>query len=166
MDRYIGRFFPLLTTKKDDSKHIISVLRIYFAQWGIPVELTTDGASVYVSEDMEEFLSRYGMGVKHRVSSNYYPRGNNKSDVAVKSAKQLAMGNCFPMGPLIQTGSWGLSSYTGIKHTLCLDSALPKLSRSISYGITFPYNLRNFNPGQRGTKKLTKKSEPSRNSMF
>ena len=41
-----------------------------------------------------------------------------------------------------------------------------KLSRSISYGITFPYNLRNFNPGQRGTKKLTKKSEPSRNSMF
>ena len=98
--RYIGWFFPLLTAKRDDSKQILSVLRISFAQWGIPVEFTTDGAFVYVSEDMEEVLSRYVMGVKHRVSSNYYPRGNKRSDVLVKSAKQLVMDNLSPNGSL------------------------------------------------------------------
>ena len=39
------------------------------------------------------------MGVKHRVSSNYQ-RGNKRSDVAVKSAKQWVMDNLSPNGSL------------------------------------------------------------------
>ena len=97
VDRYSG-WLSLFSLQKDDSKHIISVLRNYFARWGIPVELTTDGASVYVSQEMEQFLSRYG--VKHRVSSSYYPRGNKRSEVAVKSAKRLVMDNLSPNGSL------------------------------------------------------------------
>lgn len=83
---------------KDDSKHIICVLRNYFSRWGIPVNITTDGASVYVSQEMEDFLSRYG--VHHRVSSSYYPRGNKRSEVAVKSGKRLVMENLGPNGSL------------------------------------------------------------------
>ena len=97
VDRYSG-WLSLFTLAKDDSKHIISVLRNYFARWGIPVELTTDGASVYISQEMEQFLSRYG--VRHRVSSYYYPRGNKLSEVAVKSGKRLVMDNLSANGSL------------------------------------------------------------------
>ena len=96
-DRYSG-WLSIFSLAKDDSKHIISVLRTYFSRWGIPVYLTTDAASVYVSQEMENFLSRYG--VHHRVSSSYYPRGNKRSEVAVKSGKRLIMENLGPGGSL------------------------------------------------------------------
>ena len=97
VDRYSG-WLSLFSLAKDDSKHIIKVLREYFTRWGIPVNLTTDGASVYVSQEMEEFLLRYG--VSHRVSSAYYPRGNKRSEVAVKSGKRLVMENLGSNGSL------------------------------------------------------------------
>ena len=59
VDRYSG-WLSLFSLAKDDSKHIINVFRTYFSRWGIPVSITTDGASVYVSQEMENFLARYG----------------------------------------------------------------------------------------------------------
>ena len=97
VDRYSG-WLSLFSLAKDDSAHVINVLRSYFCRWGIPVELTTDGASVFVSYEMEQFLLRYG--VKHRVSSAYYPRGNKRSEVAVKSGKRLIMDNLASNGSL------------------------------------------------------------------
>ena len=96
-DRYSG-WLSLFNLAKDDSKHIITVLRNYFSCWGIPVTITTDGASIYVSQEIEEFLARYG--VTHRVSSSYYPRGNKRSEVAVKSGKRLIMDNLGHNGSL------------------------------------------------------------------
>ena len=43
---------------KDDSAHIIAVLRQYFIRWGAAKEITSDGASVFCSEAMESFLRR------------------------------------------------------------------------------------------------------------
>ena len=97
VDRYSG-WLSLFSLAKDDSKHITNVFRNYFSRWGIPVSITTDGASVYVSQEMENFLARYG--VHHRVSSYYYPRGNKRSEVAVKSGKRLVMDNLGPSGSL------------------------------------------------------------------
>ena len=97
VDRYSG-WLSLFVLQKDDTKHVVKVLREYFSRWGIPVNLTTDGASVYVSQEMEEFLLRYG--VTHRVSSAYYPRGNKRSEVAVKAAKRLVMDNLASSGSL------------------------------------------------------------------
>ena len=88
VDRYSG-WLSLFSLPKDGSKNVIKTLHDYFSTWGIPVNLTTDGASVYVSEEMEQFLLSYG--VSHRVSSAYYPRGNKLSEVAVKSAKRLIL---------------------------------------------------------------------------
>ena len=96
-DRYSG-WLSVFSLAKDDSKHVISVLRSYFARWGIPTNFTTDAASVYVSREMESFLARYG--VHHRVSSSYYPTGNKRSEVAVKSAKRMIMENLTPSGSL------------------------------------------------------------------
>ena len=44
--------------KKDDSYHVIEVLRDYAAIWGIPDLLTSDGASVFVSQEMQVLLTR------------------------------------------------------------------------------------------------------------
>ena len=65
----------------------MSILREYFCRWGIPVNFATDGASVFVSQEMEMFLTKYG--VSHRVSSYYYPRSNKCTKVAVKSGGSL-----------------------------------------------------------------------------
>ena len=76
----------------------MSILREYFSRWGIAVNLTTDGASIFVSQKIESFLKRYG--VTHRVSSSYYPRGNKRAEVAVKSSKRLILDNISSDGSL------------------------------------------------------------------
>ena len=78
--------------------HVIAALREYFARWGIAKELTSDGASVFTSAECKAFFYRWG--VRHRVSSAYYPRANKRSEVAVKSAKRLVMENLGPKGQL------------------------------------------------------------------
>ena len=83
---------------KDDSAHVISVLRHYFTRYGIAKEVTSDGQKVLCSAAVEEFLARWG--VKHRISSAYYPRANKRSEVAVKQAKRLVTGNLGPRGEL------------------------------------------------------------------
>ena len=96
-DRY-SNWLSIFRLAKDDSAHIINVLRQYFARWGVAKEITSDGAPVFTSSAMEDFLSRWG--VKHRVSSAYYPRANKRAELAVKSAKRLIRGNLGPRGSL------------------------------------------------------------------
>ena len=96
-DRY-GNWLSIFKLKKDDSVHVIEALRRYFSRWGVAVNITTDGASVFTSAAMKVFLSRWG--VQHRVSSAYYPRANKRAEVGVKSAKRLVMDNLGPGGSL------------------------------------------------------------------
>ena len=96
-DRY-SNWLSIFKLKKDDSYHIIEVLRQYFSRWGVAVNITTDGASVFTSTEVKDFLERWG--VEHRVSSAYYPRANKRSEIGVKSAKRLIMDNLGPNGSL------------------------------------------------------------------
>ena len=96
-DRY-SNWLSIFKLKKDDSYHIMEVLRKYFSRWGVAVNITTDGASVFTSTDMKDFFERWG--VEHRVSSAYYPCANKSSEIAVKSAKRLIMDNLGPSGSL------------------------------------------------------------------
>ena len=93
-----SNWLSLFRLLKDDSQHVMAILREYFSRWGIPVILTTDGASVFTSQDMRMFLARYG--VTHRVASNYYARANKRAEVGVKSAKRLILDNLSPSGSL------------------------------------------------------------------
>ena len=95
--RYSG-WLSLFRLQKDDSQHVMSIFREYFSRWGIPVNLTTDGASNFVSHEMKKFLARYG--TSHRVSSYYYARANKRAEVAVKSGKRLILDNISPNGSL------------------------------------------------------------------
>ena len=48
--------------------------------------------------DFKQFMRRWG--VRHRVSSAYFPRSNGRAEVAVKSAKRLLRSNVGPGGSL------------------------------------------------------------------
>ena len=96
-DRY-SNWLSIFKLRKDDSEHVIEALRKYFSRWGVAVNITTDGASVFTSAAMKAFLNRWG--VHHRVSSAYYQGANKPAEVGVKSAKRLVMENLGPGGSL------------------------------------------------------------------
>ena len=96
VDRY-SNWLSIFQLAKDDSAELIKVLRGYLSIFGVPVTITTDGASVFTSKLMEDFCNRWG--IIHRVATAYHPRANKRSEVGVKSAKRLIRGN------LTQTGS-------------------------------------------------------------
>ena len=96
-DRY-SNWLSIFKLKSDDSNHVMEALRQYFSRWGVPVNFSSDGASVFTSTAMHGFMDRWG--VEHRVSSAYYPRSNKRAEVAVKSAKRLVMDNLGPKGSL------------------------------------------------------------------
>ena len=83
VDRY-SNWLSIFRLAKDDSTHVMNVLRKYFARWGIAKNITSDGAPVFTSMTMVDFFSKWG--VKHRISSAYYLRVNKRAEVAVKSA--------------------------------------------------------------------------------
>ena len=80
------------------AEEYISTLRDYFCQYGVPDELTSDGAPTYLAESTQEFLKRWR--VKHQVSSSYNPHANLRSETAVKSMKRLIATNTGPGGSL------------------------------------------------------------------
>ena len=57
-DRY-SNWLSIFKLKKDDPYHIIEVLQQYFARWGVAVNITTDGASVFTSIEVRDFLERW-----------------------------------------------------------------------------------------------------------
>ena len=97
VDRY-SNWLLVFHLTKDDTTHVMNVLRKYFARWGIAKEIMSDGAPVFTSTTMVDFFGRWG--VKHRISSAYYPRANKRAEVTVKSAKRLVTGNLGPRGSL------------------------------------------------------------------
>ena len=77
---------------------LISCLRNYFARFGVPEEIFSDGGPKFVSNATDGFLSRWG--VSHRLSSTHYPQSNGRAEVAVKTTKCLHRSNTGPSGSL------------------------------------------------------------------
>ena len=97
VDRY-SNWLSVFKLPKDDSTSVIKVLREYIGIFGIPCSLTTDGATVFTSKQMEGFCSRWG--IIHRVSTAYNAQANKRSEVGVKAAKRLIRGNLTQTGEL------------------------------------------------------------------
>ena len=68
---------------------LIRHLRSFFATFGVPAELSSNGGPEFVAGSTETFLRTWG--VKHRISSAYFPQSNGRAEVAVKTAKRLLM---------------------------------------------------------------------------
>ncbi|KAK3888979.1 hypothetical protein Pcinc_006984 [Petrolisthes cinctipes] len=80
------------------SSKLLSVMRQYFQRWGAPESISTDGGTNLTSEEMSNFLERWG--VERRVSSAHFPQSNGRAEVAVKSAKRLLRANTGGGGSL------------------------------------------------------------------
>ena len=80
------------------SSGLIQHLRAFFATFGVPNELSSDGGPEFVAGRTQEFLRRWG--VQHRVSSAYFPQSNGRAEVAVKTAKRLLLTNTTSTGGL------------------------------------------------------------------
>ena len=77
---------------------LIRHLRSFFATFGVPEELSSDGGPEFKAGSTEAFLRLWG--VRHRISSAYFPQSNGRAEVAVKTAKRLLMSNTGPTGNL------------------------------------------------------------------
>ena len=60
--------------------------------------MSSDGATVYMSGPTQKFLEKWG--VRHRVSSAYFPHSNMRAETAVKTVKRLIADNTGKGGDL------------------------------------------------------------------
>ena len=102
-DRFSGWVEVLRSTAGTDlggSTGLVRHLRTFFATFGVPEELSSDGGPEFTAHNTETFLRLWN--VKHRVSSVSFPQSNGRAEVAVKAAKRLLMSNTGPTGNLDQ----------------------------------------------------------------
>ena len=74
------------------------VLQEHFTNFNIPEEISMDGGPQIMSDTVKSCLSRWG--VKHRLSSAYFPHSNNRAELAVKTGKRLLRDNLTIHGSL------------------------------------------------------------------
>uniref|UniRef100_A0A1A8PL63 Integrase catalytic domain-containing protein n=1 Tax=Nothobranchius rachovii TaxID=451742 RepID=A0A1A8PL63_9TELE len=77
---------------------LIRRLKAFFATFGVPEELSSDGGPEFSAGRTADFLRLWQ--VKHRVSSVGLPQSNGRAEVAVKMAKRLLVSNTGPTGSL------------------------------------------------------------------
>ena len=83
---------------KSGSKGLCEALRKMFATFGVPEEISSDGGPEFVARESVDFFNRWG--VKHRLSSAYFPQSNGRAEVAVKVMKRLLEDNISIDGSL------------------------------------------------------------------
>ena len=98
VDRLTG--FPELAYFRNGttSRLIINVIREFFNRWGVPEEISLDGAPNFSSIEIKRWLESWG--VKIRASSAYFPQSNGRAEAGVKSMKRLLAGNLGPKGSI------------------------------------------------------------------
>ena len=100
-DRLSGWVEVLCSTAGTDlggSAGLVRHLRTFFATFGVPEELSSDGGPEFKASHTEDFLRLWH--VRHRVSSVGFPQSNGRAEVAVKTAKRLLVSNTGPTGGL------------------------------------------------------------------
>ncbi|XP_048589654.1 uncharacterized protein LOC125573262 [Nematostella vectensis] len=100
-DRLSGWVEVLSSTAGTDlggSAGLVRHLRAFFATFGVPTEISSDGGPEFTAGGTETFLRLWG--IKHRLSSVGFPQSNGRAEVSVKTAKRLLMSNTGPNGSL------------------------------------------------------------------
>ena len=97
---YVDRYsdWPVVRKAEGGSAGLIKILRSNFATVGVPEEIATDGGPEYTSHALESFLKNWG--VRHRLSSTYFPHSNCRAEVCVKTVKRMIMDNTGKCGEL------------------------------------------------------------------
>ena len=85
-------------TKSSGAEGLCTALRILFATFGVPYEISHDGGPEFIGDVFKEFMRRWG--VKHQLASSYHPQSNGRAEVAVKTTRRLLENNVAPDGSL------------------------------------------------------------------
>ena len=80
------------------AKGLCQALRQVFATFGVPEEISSDGGPEFTARESKDFYRRWG--IRHRLSSAYFPQSNGRAELAVKSTKRLLEDNVGPNGEL------------------------------------------------------------------
>ena len=75
---------------------LIRHLRSFFAAFGVPEDLYSDGGPEFTAGPTENFFSHWE--IRHRWSSAYFPQSKGRAEVAVKTVKRVLMSNTGPKG--------------------------------------------------------------------
>ena len=82
-DRYTGWLMIFhIRPGEITSARMISICRDLFQAYGAPQQLSTDGQTIFTSQEFQNFLKSWG--VAHRLSSVDYPQSNGRAELAVK----------------------------------------------------------------------------------
>ena len=91
VDRFSGFLHIFYSRESPNHKFLQKHIRDIFKRYGRPDEVHTDGGPQFQSTAFQQFLASWG--VKHRVSSPYYPQSNGRAELGVKTAKRLLRNN-------------------------------------------------------------------------
>ena len=80
------------------ARGLIACMRKFFATFGVPEEISSDGGPEFTASETKKFLATWG--VRQRISSAYHPQSNGRAEVAVKSVKRLLRANTTASGSL------------------------------------------------------------------
>ena len=118
------------------STEIINTIRNFFHIWGVPQEISVDGASNLLSQEFQKFLSCWS--VQHRISSAYYPQCNGRAEAAVKSMKRLIRGHTGKRGSLNTDAiAQGLLQYRNTPLHNAAGQSSSRLALDVDYGTCF-----------------------------
>jgi hypothetical protein len=84
---YLSSFWEVDYLPTTTSASIITKLKAHFARYGIPQILMSDNGPNLVSQEFEQFLSKWG--IEHHTSSPGFSQSNGKAESAVKAAKTM-----------------------------------------------------------------------------
>ena len=92
-DRYSGWLSIYGADKGDfDGKALERIFWENFTTFNIPEDISADGGPQMMSEAVQNCFSRWG--VRHRLSSAYFPHSNSRAELAVKTGKRLLWDTC------------------------------------------------------------------------
>ena len=78
-------------TDEAGTQGLMDLFREVFRNYGVPLEISSDGGPEYKSREFENFLQRWG--VRHRLSSAHHAASNGRAEVAVKAVKRALREN-------------------------------------------------------------------------
>ena len=100
-DRLLG-WTEVIQVRKDSassgSKGLCEALRMIIARIGAPEEISSDGGPEFTSKEAADLYARWG--IKHRLSSAYFPQSNGRAEVAVRITKRLLQDKMAENGSL------------------------------------------------------------------